>query len=35
MGLHLISETVSKTHLKHRFGLSVERRADFLGYWKD
>jgi hypothetical protein len=28
-------KTVSKTHLKHPLGLSVERRADSPGCWKD
>ena len=38
MGPHLLSDrirTVSKGHLKQALGLSVERRADSPGYWKD
>jgi hypothetical protein len=37
-GVHLLSDrikTVSKAHLKQPLGLSVERRADSPGYWKD
>jgi len=37
-GVHLLSDrikTVSKAHLNEPLGLSVERRADSPGYWKD
>jgi hypothetical protein len=37
-GVHLLFDrikTVSKGHLNEPLGLSVERRADSPGYWKD
>ncbi len=37
-GVQLLSDrirTASKGHLKQALGLSVERRADSPGYWKD